>query len=462
MRDARQAAPSDPGNDNGRRGRFILGLAVPAAAAYFVLGVVGDLRDHLIPYLATHAVLIVGMLAAWRLARRDHRTLQVALGAALLFRLVATAGQPALSDDVYRYMWDGQVQLHGVHPYRHAPADESLSALRDDDWERINHPELKTIYPPLSQLVFLLLAALDAGPVGFKLAMGLVDFGVVLLLLRLLRRQRLPPERVLLYAWNPLAVMESAGSGHLEPLGIFCVLLAIVWAVEGRNRFSAVALAAGVQVKLLPIVLAPGHARRVGVAASVLFVVVLGVLWLPYLATGPAVGSGLYAYAERWEHNASVYAGVQALMERVDTAARLGPGVRWLQDRVGGDAVWERLYRYVWPREVARLLSGLALVLWSLWLVSRRLADPVRESLLVLGAVLVLAPTVHPWYVLWVLPLAAARRSWGWLAFSATVPLAYWGGGAGDVPLGVRAVEYLLPVTVALVVAARSRRTAAR
>jgi len=142
------------------------------------------------------------------------------------------------------------------------------------------------------------------------------------------------------------------------------------------------------------------------------------------------------------------------LMERIDTAARLGPVVQALQ--------WERLYRYVWPREVARCLSGLALVLWILWLVSRRLADPVRESFLVLGAVLVLAPTVHPWYVLWVLPLAAARGSWGWLAFSVTVPLAYWSGETGDVPWELRAVEYLLPITVALLVAARSRRTRAR
>jgi hypothetical protein len=190
--------------------------------------------------------------------------------------------------------------------------------------------------------------------------------------------------------------------------------------------------------------------------AALLFVVALGLLWLPYAMTGPAVGSGLFDYAEQWEQNAFVFAGVRSVMERVDTAAHLKPWIGALGDRLGDSLSWDFLYRHVWPRDVARLLVALALVVWSAFVVSRRRVDFVGESLLLLGALLLLSPTVHPWYVLWVLPFAAARLSWGWLLFAATVPLAYVAGG-DDVPWGVRCVEYLPPLALMVLATWRER-----
>jgi len=457
VRGVQQAAPSGPVNDNARAGRIILLLATVAAAIYLGLALAGDLRAHLAPYLVAHALLVAAMLAAWRLVRSDHRNLTLALAAALLFRLVATAGEPAMSDDLYRYLWDGRVQLDGVHPYAHAPTDESLAGLRDSSWSKINHPELRTIYPPLAQAAFLALAAVNAGPVGVKLAMGLADFGVVLLLAGLLIRAGLPSDRVILYAWNPLAVLETAGSGHVEPLGILLLLLAVGWIMTRRPALSMLALAASVHVKLLPLLLAPGLVRRVGIRAGMLLPLALILLWLPYGLSGPAVGTGLYDYAERWEHNASLYAGIQGLLEQVDTAARLTPLVNDLKDRLGDALPWDTVYRHVWPRELARILVALLLLAWTALVVMRRGADPIRESLLIIGAVMLLSPTVYPWYVLWLLPLAAARLSWGWLAFGATVPLAYVVHGA-DVPWLVRSVEYAPLVAVAIVGTLRARR----
>jgi hypothetical protein len=459
VRGRQQVAPSGPDKDNPRGARIILVCAALAAAAYFLLGLAGDLRAQLVPYLVVHAALVATMLAVWRLVRADHRNLTLAFAASLLFRIVATAGEPALSDDVYRYIWDGRVQLHGVHPYRHAPADDALAGIRDEDWERINHPQVKTIYPPLAQILFFLLAAAGAGPVGFKLALGLADFAVVLALDRLLRRTGLPRDRVLLYAWNPLAVMETAGSGHVEPVGILLLLLALGWVVDRRRRLSAFALAASVHVKLLPLVLVPGHLRRAGPSAALVLLVALVLLWLPYGLTGPPVGSGLVDYAERWEHNAFAFAGIRSLMERVDTAAHLKPLIDSLKDRTGQSLPSDFLYRHVWPRDIARLFVGVVLMAWVAHVVLRRRRDPAQEALLVLGAVLLLAPTVHPWYVLWLLPFAAARLSWGWLLLGATVPLAYFVRG-DDVPWAVRCVEYLPPLAVMVATArhTRSRR----
>jgi hypothetical protein len=430
---------------------LVVGLALTSLALHAALALAGDLRNRLALYWAAHAILTVCMLAAWRGLGRDPACRRWVVGAALAFRLVAVLGQPALSDDVYRYVWDGRVQAHGIDPYRYAPVAPELAELRDEVWAAINHPELKTIYPPLAQLAFGALALAGAGPTGFRLALGLADFGVVLALGALLRRARLPADRVILYAWNPLAVIESGGSGHVEPLGVALVVLAAGWIIDRRPGLSTLALAGAVQAKLLPLALVPCWLRRLRAREIALFGATLALLALPYLAWGGNVlGRGLVDYAERWERNAFLYAGVERLLAGLDAAPLLKAGLDALRARVGeGLLPWDFLYRHVWPPELARAVVLAAALGWIVWLAFRPGLDAARETFLALAGVLLLAPTLHPWYVLWVLPFAAAFRSRGWLLFAALVPLAY-AGGAADVPWTVRAIEYLPPLGLLL------------
>ncbi|MCP3978712.1 MAG: hypothetical protein GY716_05180 [bacterium] len=406
-------------------------------------------------YLAAHLALGTAMLLAWRLARGGD--LRVALAAALVFRVVAAFGEPTLSDDVQRYVWDGRVQLHGEHPYRHAPDDPALEALRDESWAQINHPSLRTIYPPAAEAWFLLLAFVGAGPVGFKLAFGLIDFAVVLALAGLLRRQGLPPAAVLLYAWNPLAVVESSGSGHVEPLGILALLFAVNWILDGRPLRSAAALAVAIQVKLLPLLLIPSWMRDTRRAHVALLVALVLLIAAPYALTGPAVGSGTFDYAASWERNAVAFPLIEALYEAADLARPLTGAISALKSRIGETALdWDALYGLVWPATTARVSVALLALLWASWVARRGGLTFARRVYLALGGALLLMPTLHPWYVLWVLPFAAAYRSAFWLALGFTLPLAYWPGD-GDVPSWIKAVEYGLPLAIAAVLAARSR-----
>jgi hypothetical protein len=392
--------------------------------------------------LAAEAVLFAAMLVAWRLAAARRMRMGPIFVAALAFRIVAACGPPALSDDVYRYVWDGRVQLHGIHPYRHAPADPALEALRDADWKRINHPELRTIYPPLAESLFLALAALGAGPIGFKLALGLADFGVVVALGTLLRALELPPHRAILYAWNPLAVLETAGSGHVEPLGVALVVLGAAWIIGRRPGLSTLALAGAVQAKLLPLLLVPGWVRRWRLREVALFAVVLVAIALPYAVGGPALGGGLADYAARWEANPSVYGVVERLLAAADSGVALEPSISAARRAIRAEWIpWDRLYAWVWPARLARMICGLALVAWVAWLAFRPRLDAARETFLVLCGALLLSPTLHPWYVLWVLPFAAAYASLPWLGFSLLVLLSYLGGAAGP-PVWVSWVEY--------------------
>jgi hypothetical protein len=384
------------------------------------------------------------MWIAWRiLERSDGRADAIVLVAALLYRLVMATSTPTLSDDVYRYVWDGRVQVAGLSPYAHAPDDAALLSVRDDDWSRINHPELPTVYPPLAQMIFAGLAFLGAEAKGFKLFMGLLDFGVVLGLRWLLPRLSLPRNRIVLYAWNPLAVVETAGSGHLEPLGALLVLLAAGFLMVGKRAASGLAFGCAVHAKILPLALLPGFSRRLGWKGMTVLTVSLVALALPYALAGPVSVKGAVAYATDWEHNSFLFAGARRALEAVQPTPHLKAGIDRLKARLGEDALpWSFAYRHVWPDDLGRGLVVLAALAWLFSLARRRWLDPAREAFLALGGVLLLSPTFHPWYALWVLPLAAAYASRGWLLLAALLPLSYLAGSEG-VAWSVRCIEYV-------------------
>jgi hypothetical protein len=421
--------------------RLVVSLAVAAVALYAILGTAGDLGEHLPLYLTCHALLLALMLAAWRaVAVTGPAAFRAMFVAAVLFRLIAAAAEPSLSDDVYRYVWDGRVQDAGHHPYKFAPSDPMRAELRDADvYPKINHPDLPTIYPPLAELLFAALAWLRIGVTGFKIAMAILDVGVIWALLRLLQALRLPRDRVVLYAWNPLAVIEVAGSGHVEPLGIVFVLVAIAWLIEGKPKRAGAALGAAIQAKLLPLILIPGFFRRVRVGALVALFAVVAITTAPYALRGPWYGAGVFAYARDWEHGAVLFSGVRALMEWGEVAPHVKAALSWAQARWGTSetALWDVAYRMAWPQELARATVALAAVCWAIAQSFRLRIDAAHEARLALGGAILLAPTLHPWYVLWVLPLAAAQLAGGWLLFGALVPLQYL-AGAGEVPWSIR------------------------
>lgn len=418
-------------------------LAAVAAAAYaamaaaFMRGGAG----------ATPIVLVLGlgatalMLAGWRAVVRDgEASWRLALVAAVVFRAILVAAPPALSDDVYRYVWDGRLQVQGHHPYKFAPEDPMRAELRDGEiYPRINHPEIPTIYPPLSELLFAALALARCGVTGFKAATALLDVGTIAALVLVLRALGLPRDRAILYAWNPLAIVETAGSGHVEPLGVALVLLAVAGVARGRTLGAAAALGGAVQAKLLPLILVPGFARRMRTRALAVFVAVVVLLAAPYALRGPALGGGVLAYASRWEHGSIAFPALRGLLARLDLAPHLKGAIAWAQERWGAadTRLWDLLYRCVWPDAMARLAVAAAAVGWAVAQSFRPRLDPAHEARLALGGVLLLAPTLHPWYVLWVLPLAAAGLAGGWLLLGALVPLQY-AVGAGEVPWPLR------------------------
>jgi len=383
-------------------------------ACLLVVVAIGDLRAQIPRFWAgIFPAFLAYLLAAVYVLRRPAGSVRLILLLALLFRLTMWWSLPSLSDDIYRYVWDGRVQLAGINPYLYPPAAEEVAHLRDALYPGINHKEISTIYPPLVQLFFRLVCALRPDLGTMKFGLLLCEFGLVLLLVKILAQRRQDPRRVLLYAWNPLPLVEVAGSGHSDALGVLLLMLALYWLAGGRAAPAAWALAGAFLSKFLPVLVLPIFWRQLAPAEEVSVlkrwlhrrrwsllwfpaVAVLG--FLPYLDAGPQLFAGLRVYLLRWRFN--------------DAAFSLFYGL-YLRLAGNGD-----------PLALAKWTCTGALLLTVLW-ATRRGADPYRAAFWVVGAYLLLSPILHPWYLIWVLPFLPLFAPPAWTLLSGLIFLAY-------------------------------------
>ena len=382
--------------------------------------------ERVAPFLAEWGLAFAAYLVALHAARRGlpPRVLAAALGAALAWRLLLVVGPPLISDDVYRYVWEGRIQAHGGNPYRYVdrPAAERWEPLRDPVWERVNHKGLAAIYPPLFQLLARASVAVWDSVTALKLLSLAGELVALAALGVCLRARGLPSSRLLILAWSPLAIVEIAGSGHNDALGLACVAVALAALDRGRPALAGAAVGAGVAVKLLPGLVAVAWLRRFRVRDVALALLVVGVTALPFLDAGAGMFTSIDRYSRFWRFNETLFAPLADLVLDHGGAVRAGA--------------------------VAASLLALGLGLAR--------ADAALSGLLVVAAWLLLGPNVLPWYALWLLPFLVLRLEPGSLLFTGSVALAYlvypdWQSGERwEVGWGVRALEYAPCLVVAL------------
>lgn len=380
---------------------LVLGAAVEAPAGRVLFVVAGGGMS-----------LLVGL--AWY---RDEVGMREALVVAALLRLIAFPLLPGLSDDGFRYLWDGLLQAEGISPYAFRPSDPALAGFRDGGlFDRLNSADYYSVYPPASQLVFL-----PGGWLGWPLgwyAVKAIFVGAELAGVWALSRMT-APRWVLVYAWHPLAVIEVAGQGHTEGAMVGFVLLALLAYRRSKPAASVAALTTAGWFKLYPLVLLPFLLQRVGWRYGWAAAAVSAVFVMPYASPDAVshVRESLDLYVRSFEFYAGPYYALKEvgrLLTGEDVSKVLGPALRMV------------------------FLAGVGVLV---------LADQSRQWSLPavwLAALTLLwatATTVHPWYLLSVLallPLAAPERSasrsiavWYALAFGAMATYLLYTHGAG-------------------------------
>ena len=403
-----------------KKNRYLMALGVVELTLLASLGW-SPAADFPFPGLAIFAAAFATYAgAAWYIGSGpgDRRTIWLL---AIAMRLALLPLTPELSDDVYRYLWDGHVQSSGVNPYAYAPAAAEVADLRTEYHQLVNNPTVQTIYPPLAQLAFLLIAMAGSTLMGAKIAWLICDLATAWLLGRIAAQSGRNERRVLLlYLWSPLLIVEVAWSGHLEPLGLFALTLSILLAGAARRKIAerrddaepsralgslgttwpafaaGGALALAALTKFAPAAALPALVRRLGWRPLAGFAITVLFLYAPYAVAGAELFSGLRTYSEHWWFMKGPFAALEALAADPTRA-----------------------------RYVAAILV-IAIVGWT----AAARYDLERALLWTLGAGMVLTPTLHPWYVLWVLPMAALRTSRPWILLSGLAFIGYFGLGS--------------------------------
>ncbi len=414
-----------------------LGLA--ALSHHFDYG--SDMRSRpILPFvgllMGAALVYFVGVYMALQTAPTQRLAFGIfAVGA--LMRLILATSQPVLEDDYYRYLWDGAVTAHGENPYGVIPLDvqerdeditDTLLALGDEAGmvlERVNHPQLGTVYPPVAQAAFALAHAVSPWKLsGLRLLYYALDCAVFALLVALLRQLGRSPLLTVIYWWNPLAAKEIYNSVHMDLLLVPLLLGAVLLALRGRIIWSMLPLALAVATKLWPVLLllpllaTARHTPRKAGIALIVFLLGSGLLLSPILTiTALKDESGFVAYGSRWEMNDALFMVFPWIAEGVahlfqmdlshGTAHRAGKALVALLT----------LGVVAWVTRTAYRSHGA---------VGHHAAHSLCGGLLaIVGALFLLSPTQFPWYFLWLLPLLSLYPNRGLMLLTLVLPLYY-------------------------------------
>lgn len=323
------------------------------------------------------------------------------LAIAARFSLIAAI--PNLSDDVYRFIWDGRLLIQGINPFDHLPRE--LPDMDPALFNRLNSPDYYTVYPPLAQLTFFAAAGLFpksilGATIVLKTIHAILDTGTILLL----ERMGISKRSVLLYALNPLIIIELTGNLHFEAGMLFFLALALWWMVQGRWYRSIWGWMGAIGAKLLPLIFLPFLLRRVRWSWFALLGLGLLVLFSPLLNPWfvEHLGSSLGLYFQKFEFNASLY---------------------FLLRGVGKWITGYNLILYLGP-----VLSALTLlfIVRLAWLEKEWKFD--RLPVLWLAAIscyLLCSTTVHPWYLALPVFFSALTKYRFPIVWSGLIPLTY-------------------------------------
>jgi hypothetical protein len=243
------------------------------------------------------------LIAAWIVtrSRASNSTLLIVLAFAVIFRVSILFAPPYLSDDIYRYVWDGRVQAAGINPYRYIPAAPELAGLRDETiYPKINRRDwAHTIYPPVAQIVFFLTTRISESVTWMKATMLLFELVTIWAIAQLLTLLGRAKQNLLLYAWHPLVIWEFAGSGHVDAVAIAFIALAFLAWQKKSDPGAGFMLACASLAKLFPVVLVPAMLKRDRWKIVPVFGATLIAGYLIYLSVGPtAVFGSLPGYTQ--------------------------------------------------------------------------------------------------------------------------------------------------------------------
>jgi rSAM/selenodomain-associated transferase 2 len=287
-----------------------------------------------------------------------------------------------VSNDVYRYIWEGFIQNQGFNPYQIAPNDPLLTGLIRGDmatiWQQINHKDLSAAYPPLMMLLFRTLSAISPTPIFFKIAMIGFDLVTIGALILIVHWRKIPPTHLIWYVANPFVLVYVAGEAHLDIVQAAFLVWAFYFIGSRKPVAGFLALGMAAASKYFSLVALPFVMTRSNRHAwPAIFLA--GIAFIPFMHDPEAVFRSLFIFGSRMHYN---------------------------------DGLAEILRFLFGTRTLPVLCLILLCLLAGIYLFVH---DTLRSAYLALGVLLLCLPTLHPWYLLLMAPLMVVYPSRAWL-----------------------------------------------
>lgn len=412
--------------------------------------------DRPIPaYLAIYFALFILYAFACKTTLRKSNSsssLRLIIVLGLLFRVCVLPANQIQEDDVYRYLWDGKVFANGVNPYQYAPEEidqylefkirdpgnfkkrydlksrADLDLLNGLKWqseaalqtlERVNHPDVPTIYPPMAQFIFGAVASVKPDSIlALRLTFLLFDLVVLLFIIKILAALGKNRNLCLIYFWSPLIVKETFNSTHLDVLGVAFLCAAIYFLIAHRHLSANILLAFSFLVKLYPVILLPlflqraaAKSRREGkpvwrtpLLLSLAFGGVVGLCYQPFMDSGFKTFEGLKTFSTYWRSNDGLFSLL----------------VYFYGETLGLNAVEQTYFSNDPPTFFSKITAAAILIgVLIFFLVKGGGSQKSRETLtseifILMSLAFLLSPVQNPWYLSWIVPFMCVfpRRSW--------------------------------------------------
>lgn len=410
--------------------------ALPAAGLYYWLLYQTDRADF--TSVSTLWMLLFGIYLWWITGKSNHREqpsrTSTGINIGIALRVIATFSIPVLSDDYFRFLWDGQLLLEGVNPFTILPSSLAADPARllelglTQDWfNNLNSPDYFTIYPPVLQAIFILgasLGSLKAGVILMKVIVLAGEIMSLILLKKILVETGKKQSAILWYALNPLVIVELCGSLHFEALMITLMLAALWFFIRKKEIASAIFLGLSISTKLLPLIFLPFLLKQIGFWRSLRYGLIAGgvtlLLFSPLLTEEMLNGfqESLTLYLNRFEFNAGLWYIIRAIGFDItgwNPIREIGPfltpiaaalilfiallewrpiRIEWARSMMYALTIYFFFSLIVHPWYITTLVALAVLtekryaLLWSCWLPWTYLAyqfDPVDESMWLIG-----------------------------------------------------------------------------
>ena len=332
-------------------------------------------------------ILMILMVLKFPPDLTDNKSFAIIIVLGVISRLLFL--QYPAGNDVFRYIWEGHIQNLGFNPYSFAPEHRLLTDVAKGDlfpiWLQINHPEFSAAYPPFNLMLFRAMAWLFPEPFFFKTVMMTFDLGVMTVLMLMIKHNGIKPSRLLIYAANPLLLVYITGEGHLDVIQLFFLCLALYFILCKEYHFTGfLMLGLAVVSKYFALIAWPFLvvAKNRGKSLAVLIPLVL---FIPFLDAGTSIFRSLGEFARDYHFNDSLAVLVRLIFGENNLTA---------------------------------FGFFLTIGLVCIYLFEH---DRLRSVYLALGCLLLILPTLHPWYMVLIAPFLVFFPSRAWLYLQVAV-----------------------------------------